>query len=260
MVISPPVVVSAPEPRRLRSGLLAAAGIVDLPPHGRAGGIIYEPVSCGYARSYDTPCPADGRLFEKTFDAQDDPIEREPFLAYATIKCGSVGNSVLKDKVLRRLANGEQSVVEQAMDGILFAGATPIFPPGTTMADTVGELEQWLYGNAPTYAQYGNVGYLHASPRILSYAMESELVVQDGPILRTPMGTVWVFGGGYTDDGTIYVSGNVTIWRDPEIFVPPQLQVLDKSTNQFYMLAERGYVVSYDCVAASAVFNWGIPT
>jgi len=260
VAITPPVVVSAPEPRRLRSGLLAASGIVDLPPHGRAGGIIYEPVSCGYARSYDTLCTATERVAEKTFDAADSIIEREPFIVYATVKCGPVGGSTLKAKVLRRLANGEQSVVEQAMGGILAAGAMPLVAPGATITDVVGELEQWLYGNAPAYAQYGNVGYLHASPRILSYAREADLVIQDGPILRTHMGTIWVFGGGYTDDGTIYVSGNVTVWRDPEIFVPPQAQVLDKTTNQVYMLAERGYVVSYDCVAASAVFDWGVPT
>lgn len=226
--------------------------------HGRAGGIIYEPISCGYAHSYDTLCTADQRVAEKTFDSVSDPIEREPFIVYATVVCGSVGSTTLRNKVLRRLANGEQSVVERAMDGILAAGATPIIPPGTTIADVVGALEQWLYGDDPTDARYGNVGYLHASPRLLSYAMESDLVVQDGPILRTHMGTIWVFGGGYTDDGTIYISGNVTIWRDPEIFVPPQPQVLDKRTNEIYMLAERGYVVSYDCVAASAVFNWGI--
>jgi hypothetical protein len=197
---------------------------------------------------------------QKTFDDVNAPIERDPFIVYSTVKCGSVGSSTLRAKALRRLANGEQSVVEQAMDGILVAGATPIIPPGATITDVVGALEQWLYGNAPTDAQYGNVGYLHASPRLLSYAKEADLVTQDGPILRTHMGTIWVFGGGYTDDGTIYVSGNVTIWRDPEVFVPPQPQVLDKTTNQIYMLAERGYVVSYDCVAASAIFNWGIPT
>lgn len=254
------MVVDAPEPRRLRSGLLAASGILDLPPHGAAGGIIYEPVSCGYAHSYETLCHTDEQVGEKTFDGQDSIIEREPFTVYATVKCGTVANGTLEDKVRRRLANGEQSVVEQAMGALLAAGATPVVPPGATIVDVVGELEQWLYGNAPIDQQYGNAGYLHASPRLLSYAKEAELIISDGPILRTHMGTVWVFGGGYADDGTIYISGNVTVWRSPEVTVVPKLQTLDKTTNQLYMLAEREYVVSYDCVAASAVFDWGAPT
>lgn len=262
MVITPPSVVSAPEPRRLRSGLLVAAGVVDLPMHAMSGGITYEPVSCGYAHTYATLCHTDERIEQKTFDAQDAIITRDSFTIYSTVKCGTVGTNrgQLEAKVLRRLANGEQSVIEQAMGAILAAGATPLIPPGTLITDVVGELEQWLYGNAPTYSQYGNVGYLHSSPRMLSYAMDADLVVPDGPILRTHMGTVWVFGGGYPDDGTIFISGNSTVWRSPDTLVIPREQVLNRTTNQLYMLAEREYAVSYDCLAASAVFNWGIPT
>lgn len=267
MVIAPPVVVPAPEPRGLRYGLLQAAnGPLDLPTHGLAGGIVYESVSCGFARSYATLCHTDERTGEKEFDPDETPITRESFVVYASLACGSAGKTSadLETKVRRRLANGEQAQAEAGMATILATGATPLIPPGLTLADTIGELEQWLYGSdalpAPADAQYGNVGYLHASPRIAAHAMDADLIVPDGPLLRTRMGTIWVFGGGYPDDGTIYISGNVTVWRAPDVFVSPPRQLLNQTTNQYHLIAEREYVVSYDCVAASVIYNWGIPT
>lgn len=267
MVIAPPQVVPAPEPLGLRYGLLQVAnGPLPLPTHGLAGGVVYEPVSCGFARSYATLCHTSESLSEKTFDPNETPITRESFVVYASLACGSAGKTSmeLEAKVRRRLANGEQSVAEAGMATILAAGATPLVAPGVTLTDVVGELEQWLYGTdavpAPADAQYGNVGYLHASPRIAAHAMNADLIVQDGRLLRTRMGTVWVFGGGYPDDGTIYVSGNVTVWRAPDVFVSPPQQLLNRTTNQYRLIAEREYAVSYDCVAASAVYNWGIPT
>lgn len=266
MVITPPEVVPAPEPRGLRYGLFTAAnGPLDLPSPAIAGGLIYEPVSCGFARQYETLCHTDERLASKTFDEGDSPIQRDSFVVYATLSCGSVGNTdaMLEAKVKRRLANGEQSIAEAGLATILASGAIPLVAPGVTLADVVGELEQWLYGSDPTIpadAQYGNIGYLHAPPRIAAFAADADLVHRDGALLRTPMGSIWVFGAGYPDDGTIYVSGNVTVWRSPDVFVPPPRQVLDKTTNHYQMIAEREYAVSYDCVAASAIFNWGVPT
>jgi hypothetical protein len=210
-------------------------------------------------------CHTDERLGNKTFDPNETPITREPFVIYSSLACGSAGKTSadLETKVRRRLANGEQSVAEAGMATILATGATPLVAPGVTLTDVVGELEQWLYGTdttAPADAQYGNVGYLHASPRIAAHAMDADLIVPDGPLLRTRMGTIWVFGGGYPDDGTIYISGNVTVWRAPDVFVSPPQQILNLATNQYHLIAEREYAVSYDCVAASAIYNWGIPT
>lgn len=276
MVITPPTVVPAPEPRGLRYGLLQAAnGPIDLPTHGLAGGIVYEPVSCGFTRSYPTLCHTgmesrgqdqEQGPEEKEFDPDETPITRESFVVYSSLACGSAGKTSadLEAKVRRRMANGEQSQAEAGMATILAAGATPLVAPGLTLPDVIGELEQWLYGSdalpAPADAQYGNVGYLHAPPRIAAHAMDADLIVPDGPLLRTRMGTIWVFGGGYPDDGTIYISGNVTVWRAPDVFVSPPQQLLNRTTNQYHLIAEREYVVSYDCVAASAIFNWGIPT
>jgi hypothetical protein len=270
VVILPPQYVQAPEPRGIRYGLLAAAnGPLDLPaPHGLAGGVVYEPVSCGPAHIWPNIChPLEVRLnegfaatnsgTEKVFDGQDPWITAESFVVYATLQCGTAGHTYeqLAAKVLRRIANGEQVQAETALASTLSAGATPILNPGLSMADAVGELEEWLYGSAG--ADYGNIGYLHCSPRLAAYAAESRLVERNGPILQTRLGTVWIFGGGYPDDGTLYISGQATVWRAADIFVSPQVGALDKATNQYRLVAEREYAVAYDCVAASTTFNWG---
>lgn len=254
--MTPPLPVAAPEPRGLRYGLLTAAiGPLDLPMHARAGGITYEPVSCGRARSYDLECHS---KVSKVFDPATPLQTLDAFVVYASVECGSVGTTPgeLEAKVRRRLANGEQTQAESAMAALLTAGATPLVAPGLGLADTVAELEQWLYGTT----LYGNVGVLHTSARLAAYAQSEELLVRDGPLWRTAMGTVWSFGGGYPDHGEIYISGSATVWRAADVVVPAPASMLSTSTNEYRLVAEREYVVSYDCVAAEAVFDWGVTT
>lgn len=274
-VILPPQVIPGPEPRAARYGLFAAAlGPNDLPNHAMAGGLTYESVSCGFSRIYPVACHTDRPQTVKVFTDGCDEYDEEgengeeitalPFVVYATMKRGTAGHTraELRTKVLRRLANGEQTSVEAGMANVLSTDPdlVTLTPPGITLADTVGELEQWLYGIQPTDQNYGYAGCLHCSPRIAAYAAEEDLIVQDGALLRTRMGTAWAFGGGYPDDGTIYISGQPTIWRSADVFVPDIAQTLDRGFNQYMLLAEREYAVAYDCLAAQAIYNWGVPT
>lgn len=257
MALIPRQVVPAPEPRGLRYGLLTAAtGPLDLPsPHGRGGGVTYDPVSCGFARLYPVEC--DGTPPEKEFDPADGYVNADPFVAYATYICGSVGSTQaeLETKVQRRLANGEQSVAEQALWTLMEADtdAVDATPTDTgSLVDVVSALEDWLYGDGG--AAYGNIGFLHASPGAAAHAMADQLLVRDGAIWRTAMGTIWVFGGGY-GAGTVRISGNVTVWRSPDVLTPPAAQVFDRSNNEYRLLAEREYAVAYDCVTAFSTYT-----
>lgn len=258
MPLFPAPVVTAPEPRGLRYGLLTAAnGPLDLPVQGRGGGVQYEPVSCGRAYIYPVECPAGVTPPAKIFDGSDDVVEADPFVVYATYTCGAAGQSAqsVEAKVRRRLANGEQSQVEKALGDILAANATSVFPPESdNLWAVVGALEQWLYGTQGVDGQgYGNVGFLHASLRTAAYAQHGGSLIKDGSVYKTPLGTIWVFGD-YEDDGSVYITGNVTVWRSPDVQVPPAAQTLNRTTNQWWMLAEREYAVAYDCVAGAAVF------
>jgi hypothetical protein len=255
VALTPVSVVSAPEPRGLRYGLFTAAnGPLELPEHARSGGLVYEPVSCGHSHVYPVACAAGVTPPSKVFDPADPFITADPFIVYASYVCGTVGHtpSELEAKVRRRLLNGEQTSAEAEMAAILAAGAVDLGGPDpTSIVATVAELEQWLYGIGGM--AYGNVGVLHAPARYSAYASVYGLVVQDGPLQRTRLGTVWSFGGGYPDDGTIYISGQVTLWRSSDVFVSPVATYLPP-LNQYRLIAEREYVVAYDCVAASADF------
>lgn len=252
----PPLEVTAPEPRGLRYGLLtAASGPLDLVEHGLSAGLIYEPVSCGHAHLYPVECPPDDPPTVKVFDPLNGFVTATPFVAYASLRCGAVGNSAeaIRTKVLRRLANGEQTVAEQGMATVLAGAATPVVAPDPDdIRSVIGALEQWLYGVGG--ANYGNVGYLHLPPRYANYAGSNGVLFQQGPLWRTHMGTTVVFGGGYPDTGEIYISGHTTVWRAADINVPDPNQTFDRTANQYLVLAEREYAVAFDCVAAVAQF------
>jgi hypothetical protein len=241
----------------LRYGLLTAAtGPLDLPvPHGLGSGVRYQPVSCGEAHlvavDCDTPSPW-------TFEAADGYVTASPFLARASYVCSAVGTTPqeLETKVRRRLANGEQTVAETGMAVALAATSTPVTTtaPASIQA-VVGGLEQWLYGPD---GGYGNVGYLHMPARFSAY-IPAGLAIKDGPVWRTPMGTVWIFGGGYPDDGTVYISGQVTVWRSAEVHVPSAVEVFDRALNEIRLIADREYAVAFDCVAARTAFIPVVP-
>jgi hypothetical protein len=259
MAFMPSTVVDAPASRGLRYGLLTAAnGPLTLPDHGRAGGVTYEPVSCGFARMYPVDCTTDPPA--KVFDPGDEWVAADPFIAYATYVCTPVGHTGadLEARVRQRLTNGEQTIAEAGLAAALEAAAETVSAPEPDhFRSVVGALEQWLYGLDG--AAYGNRGYLHAPARYATLAAFSGVLVADGPVYRTQLGTIWSFGGGYPDDGRIWASGNTTVWRSTDIAIVPAGAALDRATNQYRLIAEREYAVAFDCVAAVAQFVGDVP-
>lgn len=264
MAIVPAPTVPAPEPLGRRYGLLTAAvGPLDLPNLGGfGGGITYDPVSCGGARRLDMAClaadPEDRP--QKVFDPADPWVTAEPFVVYSTLTCGSVGmpGDLAEAKVLRRMLNGEQSQVEQMLAQIITDDddtvTVPVTDP-TNLRSVIGSLEGWLYGGDVDEAGYGNVGYLHLPLRLTSYTEFLGLRRDDVGRYRTALGTVVVYGD--YPDGTVMISGHTTMWRAPEAAVSPRNQVLNRTTNQLFMLAEREWAVAYDCVAGVATYTGG---
>lgn len=254
MPITPATIVDAPQPLGRRYGLfLAAAGPIDLPRTG--GDITYEPTSCGTAHALDLACVDQEDPVEKVFDEGDDWVEATTFVAYATWQCGSAGAGDLDAKVRRRLANGAQSAVEQHLGSVLAAAATTVPTPVDESASSViGSLEQWMYGGGAGEQGYGNVAYIHAPFRMASYLHKGTLLSTDPQgRIRTRLGTVVVFGD-YPDDGSIFITGQVAIWRSADIAVSPREQVLNRTNNNYYMLAEQEWAVAYECAAGVAEY------
>lgn len=254
MPITPATIVDAPQPLGRRYGLLlAAAGPIDLPRTG--GDITYEPTSCGTAHALDLACVDQEDPVEKVFDEGDDWVEATTFVAYATWQCGSVGAGDLDAKVRRRLMNGAQSAVEQHLGTVLATAATTVAAPvDTSVRAVLGALEQWMYGGGAGEQGYGNVAYIHAPFRLASYLDHDGLITTDAQgRLRTRTGSVLVFGD-YPDDGSMFITGQVAIWRSPDVSVSPREQVLNRTNNNYYMLAEQEWAVAYECSAGVAEY------
>lgn len=285
MTLIPREHVPAPAPGELRYGLFAVAPPSDtLSSHGAGGGVVYLPDFCGPARPYAVDCPPGE---EKDFDLDDGETQGLPFAVIASLLCGSVGFSTdeWNAKIRGRLTAGEQGAAEMALwtgrteaggdpldiDAFNTFGAATALTPGddSSIVSVVAELENFAY----LTADYGYRAVIHAPVSVSPYAADHGLVVDDGGVKRTPFGSRWVFGGGYpgtaedTNDGdtagtvpaggtAIYVTGQVSVWRTPDVFVAPRDQLLDRATNQQYMLAERGYAVTYDCLLGEAIFTF----
>lgn len=256
MPMMPAPIVEAAQPRGLRYGLLTAAtGPLDLPQHALASGIRFRPVSCGSTYTYPISCPTDDPD-EKIFDPDVEYIDADSTAVYATLECSRVGMGAaeMENLVRQRLASGEQLGAETLMAASLAAAAVVLVAPDdTSSSSAVGELEDWLYGAAG--AAYGHVGFLHVPVRYATDFSRHGLLIAKGPVWTTAMGTIVIFGGGYPDDGRIYISGTATVWRAADINVPPADETWDHETNTFRLLAEREYAVAFECGAASVQFD-----
>lgn len=266
-VVTAPVYVDAPNPTTLRYGLFkVATGPLDLPVHARNGGLQYELSTCEIPQGFDVACKHDGG--EKTFSPGWSVVDGDPFVVYASAQCGAVGldEQRARNLAVSRLLAGEQLVVENIFSlgsfgqaPSLSSNATPAvtLTAAANMTIAVAELEEWLYG------QYGMPGIIHVPSRAAAYVMDRFLAERDSAgVWRTNMGTAFSFGNyagadtagaphaaGHTN---VYITGQVAIWRTPDsdIFVSPWGTTINRATNQSYMVAEREYVVTFDCFSA----------
>jgi len=293
-----------PQPGNLRYGIFNVAPPQSLPTsvsddpnrgdHAFAAGMYYDPVGCGAAHPYAIVCPPSGGA-AKSFDANSAERQVLPFSVYASIQCSKGGYKVdyLTSKTQKRLFASEQQAVEAALWSGGFGNAPFIIDNSTSLnvggagtyaniTDAVAALEQAAYGGAagpPVISPYGYFGVLHAIPAVHAYAAQAGLidtanvfgavwgVGANEAMLRTPLGSKWVFGGGYAGTGPgvagagaapgagntfIWMTGNVALWRKPEWTPPDALEVMDRSLNQIKILWEREYLATYDCFNITA--------
>lgn len=270
----PPVLVEKPTPfPPRRYGLLqAAVGPLDLPTHGRNGGMQYVTGLCGTGFGYEIECVDDQDSKAAAFTENGSTtILGSPFIVFATMVCGTVGFTFAEQRalVMERLRGVEQSVVETAFSTSTFGqgpgltaadGIITVTGAGDSVVDVLSELERARYcGFTGNLTQYGPPGYLHVAIPVLNALKAAHVLEFDGTRWRTPMGTV-VSAGCYANntpagaapaDGVfwMYLTGQTTIWATPDsqVEVVPVEGSFDRTTNQMLMLAEREYVVTYEC-------------
>lgn len=275
--IFPAVDVPAPIPGPRRYGLFNAASIQDLPVHGRAGGVQFEPNTCGVARAYTAECPPSAQNL-KTLTDLSPVMTAAPFVAYASVLCAPVGRTPeeQQQRAVQRLISGEQSIAELALwngagvgatPALTLAGATVVVTAATAFHARIAALEEAFYD------AYGYAGTIHVNTRAYGAAAHAEMITEVGTrsigspvpsLLTTPIGSSWSFGAGYDITGPAnvapaagsvwaFMTGPVTIWRSSTPITPDPRQTFNRTTNQMVALAEREYVQSYDCPTVFAI-------
>lgn len=265
--------VAAPPPRR---GLFdAATGPMPLPAHAETAGLQWWSEVCGGAHLYPPACLTPPyQAF--TYDTADGLVSAYPFVVYASEVCAPVGSELadVQRRLETRLKLGEQQAAEKALWGggegvtgifetLQAGGKVTTVGPATTPTGGVAVLEQ----QAAT-AKYNGPLILHARPFMSAYLAAAgqfrDRVPSDGGRLYTWSGSEVVLGAGYSGNSpvgvaptataeTMYLTGRILLWRDPEVFVSPPDQVLDRTLNQRGVFALRTYAIGVECLAAAVV-------
>jgi len=211
-----------------------------------------------------------------------------PFTVYAEFECSPVGLTDAATVAEDALARVEQQQVEAtfwtgtaggqevvfphlASDGEEFDGQSVLLQPvaspvvtGADVAHALGELEQELADC------YKGQGLIHVPRSALPTLAAAHLVTERDGRLYTPAGNLIVVGGGYPGTGPdgatpaagtawIYATGAAFGYRS-DVFFTDVRDSLDRSANTLSMIAERTYVIGFECCLLAAHIVLGVPT
>lgn len=266
----PPLVLDPLPLPQVCAGLLGAAtGPLDLPEHAKTAGAIWETDADGTGHLYPAPCQAPPYP-SLVLDGPSGQVQAYPFTVYASEVMGTFGHSAAEHerRVRARLQLNEQLQVEAALwgggggvTGIFQALATAAKVTNLAAVTTVVEAVSVLEQAGAVYP--GNI-LLHARPRMAAYVAKSfqSNITSAGKPNETIEGSRWVFGSGYAGTGPanevvtatdefMFATGRVIVWRDPEVWVSPPGQLIDRGSNQRGLYAQRTYAVAVENFAAS---------
>lgn len=263
--LAPPYLDDQPPPPMRPYGLIdVALGPRPFPVGAaQAGGVMYVPDDCVddvFIRAVECP-PITGAV---SFTGIEAPISGAPFMVYTTYTCSTIGFSLdeqvervrtrhqLRHQTAleRRLWQGTDSATDGDVVG-LFAGATNLGSAGC-VTEALEILEQTLADNGV----FG--GLIHARVGMANHFAASHLTYERGRQKQTYYGTPVVFGQGYSGVGPtgqattgdtewMYASGRVVIWADPEIWVPPPGQTIDRALNTVNLVAQQTFAMAVEC-------------
>lgn len=209
-------------------------------------GVQWQSQACSTTKVTTGPCiePERGDLIPDDYCSVS---QYEPFTVYAYNDDPVIGHTMNEDlaNTIQRLIATEQRSVEEQLWASLVANSVSTvtltaFNPGVVL----GYLEQQLAEN------YGGQGAIHMNRLTATYLWEY-LEVQGGKLV-TKLGTPVVAGAGYDslvsplDKFKMFASGPVVIYRGD---VDTRENALDRATNQVSIIAQRDYVLGWDCVA-----------
>lgn len=184
--------------------------------------------------------------------------------AFWTGVAGASSGGVPQTTVFPHLAATTQMTDPANSQIVLQTAASQIVTGGDDIAAQLGNLEAALADC------YHGEGVIHISPKVLPTMVARALAVPDGPVLRTAKGNIVVVGDGYTGSspagaapaaGTswIYATGAVFGYRATVPVITKAADGFDRIENTYRMIAERVYVIGFDCCHLATLVQVGVP-
>lgn len=284
-IVDPPAFASLPY------GLWDAVQKPSAPAHWQQGVTWIERCPDG-STTYDECISVTGTGAPPEPSAKTDNVEQifrgaTPITIFAEFDCSPVGlmdaESVASDALARVEAlqleaafatglSGGQTVVfphlaadAQVLDaqGIVLQTAASVCVTGVDVVHGLGELERCL---ADCYA---GQGVIHIPRNALPTFFAWNLAIERNGQLFTPAGNLIVVGTGYPGTspagaapaaGTtwIYATGAMFGYRG-DVFMTRVRESLDRAENTLRMIAERTYVLGWECCHIAALIDLGVP-
>lgn len=206
-----------------------------------------------------------------------------PFTVYVVARCSSVGGwERAKGRATDALTRAEGRVVEEVFwTGETASGTETAFPhlaadadliePGAggavlqeaaeTITTPLGPVDALSELESAIGSCYDGQATIHAPRKLIPRLASQGVVKATGGQLTTILGTKVAAGRGYPGTGPagteaagvewMYATGQVFYRRD-EIFSPTDRESFDRARNTVMALAERTYVIGWDCCVFAA--------
>lgn len=213
-----------------------------------------------------------------------------PFTAYAKFDCALVGMDDALKIATDALAQSESYQVERAFWTGLVDDRTIAFPHLAANADVLDAQGIELQSAASTVVTgaaidvvsalgllegaladcYNGVGVIHVPVKLLPTLQFHNLVTAQNGKLRTLNGNLVAVGAGYPStspagvaspagESWMYATGAVFMYRG-EIQVPAdKVSSINRTNNTREMIAERTYVLGWDCCHHAVLVDIGAP-
>lgn len=221
-----------------------------------------------------------------------------PFTAYTRFDCSPVGLNDAEQVARSALSQTEQFQVERSFWTGIVDGKMLAFPHLAANAEVFDGQSILLQSAASIAATgaydaalglglledalascYNGVGVVHVPVKALPTLAANNLITRDGGRdsvtgqvgrrLRTPNGNLVAVGAGYpgtspagaapaTNQAWVYATGAVFGYRGPVSYTRAR-DSIDRGANMMQMIAERTYVLGWDCCHVAVLVNLGVP-
>lgn len=235
----------------IRTAQIGANGVDE---HWRLG-VQWQTQNCSTVKVTTSDCLTNGETTEtgneKDPDAYCAVREFAPFTVFAFNDDDLPGHSLAEHEAnaIARLVNDEQRAAEEHVWAEILAEAgAPVDLTAQTAKQGLGALEAaWadLHGIQPT---------VHLN--VNAATVLGDCLYREGARYFTYAGSPVIIGGGYyqstSDEAIIAITGPVVIYRSE---INTQANAVARATNQVSIIAERDYVVGWDCDALAATIS-----